>query len=76
MRVITLREFFRSRLDGIFNERKGYRMSLELSAGINGELQVNQGPREKDREIGERRWKEEDDFGVYEGCVFGDAYEF
>lgn len=51
-------------------------MSLELSAGINGELQVNQGPREKDREIGERRWKEEDDFGVCEGCAFGDAYEF
>lgn len=31
-------------------------MSLELSAGINGKLQVNQShPREKDREIGGRR---------------------
>lgn len=45
-------------------------MSLELSAGINGELQVNQGPREKDREIGERRWKEEDDFEVRGLCVW------
>lgn len=60
-----MREFFRGRLDGIFNERKD--VARAIGGNQRGNYKLIKDPREKDREIAEK----EDDSGCEDsGCVW------